>query len=248
MTKFKWFAGMLVLVAVLIGGSVWYRLEKVESGVCEKAGRVLTKEELRRAVLQSLVDLEVDRTNILYRRNRNFGVSTGIIRNQEYTDLMKLMEKAVQSDTGTFEENFGLEKIAPREGRFDIFSLKEPFILGEYDKYSHNPGIGMAGFYVSTDVQEVRFSERLSVYRRLSGYGKYYFYIPRTIFGKSCCDKSVPREKREAYYKEFLGVERHLSKFPHPKVVPISNCGELLTKREKDTGLHLPQPVFLKGE
>jgi hypothetical protein len=254
----QWTSRLLVLsiiflvTAGLVVVGVRYRLEKVESGVCEKAGRVLTKEELRRAVLQSLVDHEIGIANRVCGITRSCTDRVGIVRNPEELAVTKLIEKAVQSDTRTFMENFGLEEIAPgvtpRKEPFDISLLKEPFILMAYDKYSREPGSGMARFYVSTDVQEARFSERLSLYRRLLGYSKYYFYIPRTIFGKSCCDKSVPREKREASYKGFGEVERHLSKFPHPKVVPVSNCGELLTKREQDTGLHLPQPVFLKGE
>jgi hypothetical protein len=240
----QWTSRLLVLsiiflvTAGLVVVGVWYRLEKVESGVCEKAGRVLTEEELRRAVLQSLVDLEVDRTNILYRHDRN--LSAGIISNLEFTDFIKLMEKAVQSDTGMFEENFGLKKIAPKKGPFDISSLQEPFILME----DHLKADGVAGFYVSSHVQKASYNGRLSLGKRLFGYGKYYFHIPFFTFIAKCCGKRFSREERADAY-EFSYDSRAIN----PKeVVPVSNCGDLLTEREQDTGLYLSQPVFLKGE
>ncbi|MDR0672067.1 MAG: hypothetical protein LBF93_00085, partial [Zoogloeaceae bacterium] len=63
----KWVLWLSVTVTVLVvaGSAMWarQRLAQVESGVCEEAGRALTKEELRRAVLQSLVDYRIGNAN-----------------------------------------------------------------------------------------------------------------------------------------------------------------------------------------
>ena len=204
---------------------------------------MLTKEELRRAVLQSLVNYRVDNAYIAHGRKRNdHSAVVGIARNLE-TDIVKLMEKAVQNDIRTFEENFGLEEIAPKEGRFDISSLQEPFILAVY----YPDAQGIVGFYVSSHVQETDYNGQLSLYRRLLGYGKYYFYAPLITLIQECCDKNIPIEKRAMAYESSLRSLSRKSKLPK-KVVPVSNCGKLLTERERDTGLNFHQPVFLKGE
>jgi hypothetical protein len=250
----QWTSRLLVLsiiflvTAGLVAVGVWYRLEKVESGVCEKAGRVLTEEELRRAVLQSLVDLEVGRVNRACGITRSCIVRIGIVRNPEELDITKFMEKAVQNDTKTFVENFGLEEIAPigdkpRKEPFDISFIKESFILIQYGKKAD----GVAGFYVSSHVQKASYNGRLSLDKRLFGYGKYYFYIPFFTFMEKCCDKRFSREKRERAYAFHLWVLSKEAELPKD-VVPVSNCGDLLTEREQDTGLYLSQPVFLKGE
>jgi hypothetical protein len=248
--KTNWILWSFAVFLVVIGltGGAWYRLAQIESGVCEKVGRVLTKWELRRAVLQNLVDLEIGNVNRACGITSSCIGKVGIARNPEELDVVKLIGKAVQSDKKTFVENFGLELITPidirrRNNLFDISSIKEPFILAGYSEYP-KPGSGMAYFYVSTHVQEAYFDSQLSLYRRLLGYGKYYFYIPRVLFGKSCCDKSVPREEREDSYKSSLRTINRISKLPK-EVVPVSNCGKLLTEREKDTGLRLHQLVYL---
>ncbi|MDR0673186.1 MAG: hypothetical protein LBF93_05935 [Zoogloeaceae bacterium] len=236
-------ATALVMALVAAGLAMWarQRLAQVESGVCEEAGRALTKEELRRAVLQSLVDCRVNQINVFSGYNSGRIVVAGIVRNPEETNVFKLMEKAVQSDTRTFEENFGLEEIAPRKDRFDISSLQEPFMLAGYETSAQ----GTADFYVSTDVREANFNGQLSLYRMLLGYGKYYFYVPYTVFGKRCCDKSFPREKREYTYRSIAQAAIRRSKLPK-EVVPVSNCGKLLTERENDTGFNFHQLVYLK--
>jgi hypothetical protein len=245
MMKKKTWILLSVILAIDVGlvAGVWNRLEKVESGVCEEAGRVLTKVELRQAVLQSLVDYTVDNTNILYGPNTHIAGEIGIIRNHEFSDFIELMWKAAQSDTRTFEENFGLEKIAFRKGPFDISSLRDPFVLMRYDPETD----GVAGFYASSLIWEAGYNRRLSLYRKLLGYGKYYFHVPHFAFLVKCCDKKFPRKKREDVYASNFRSIAERYEFPRD-VVPVSNCGKLLTERENDTGLHLYQLVYLEGE
>jgi hypothetical protein len=203
-------------------------------------------------VLQSLVDYRIGNANRWCGITRSCVIRVSINRNPEETDIIKLIERAVQSDTRTFEENFALEEIAPidiypRKDPFDISALKEPFTLASYGKerYQDKPGSGTVSFHVSTDVQEAHFNGQLSLYRRLLGYGNHYFYVPYTLFGNRCCDKGVPRKEREKSYAFISGSIAEKSKLPK-EVVPVSNCGGLLTEREQDTGMHLHQLVYLK--
>ena len=239
--------GILAVILVLF---VTVQLSLNRAGVCVNQGRVLSEVELRQAVLQSLVTIEIENRNI-YERIMGHRSSSpiGIIRNPRELDVLKLMEESVHSDK-TFKMNFKIEEITPE---FDVERLEEPFMLVNYDDSKYD---GTAVFYVSSEIQQIDRPEQikklknkytLSLFERLQGFGEYYFHIPQTFSDRGCCDNRVPKNKRkEIYLGSLRSINLDLKK---PKrFVLVSNCGELLTFREKDTNLDLQSIIWIQGE
>jgi hypothetical protein len=262
MTKLKWFAGMLVLVAALAGGSLWYRLSQVEAGVCIREGRVLGKEELRQAVLQSFQDIRMKNVSTVYYEVTNYSSRIGIIKNPEETDVWKLVDLAYLRDK-PFNENFGITELMPGAD-IRIADLEEPFIFVSYD-YQPN---GRSVFYVSTEIQlvenpdvrkfrkvftdfaEPRKEYELSIYKRLSGFGKYYFRFQDFFVDKSCCGNEIPKGwTREQQLKEKENARQqylmHRDLFTHESFLPVSNCGDLLTSHSTTSSISHDSPEWL---
>jgi hypothetical protein len=242
------FVGILAIILALF---VTVQLSLGNAGVCVNQGRVLSEAELRQAVLQSLMNIEIENQNIYKRVHHAGKARIGVVRNPSEPDVLKLMERTVHSDK-TFEENFGIEEIALGIQEFDVGQLREPFMLANYTSES----AGGAAFYVSTEIQQInnpeqikklRNNSKLNLYERIQGFGKYYFHIPRTFIDRGCCDSRIPEKKRGELYYSTLKVLNWSSK--NPKLIThVSNCGELLTFNEEDSGLNLQSITWIQGE
>jgi hypothetical protein len=222
----------------------------------------LSKEELRQAVLQSFMNIEIKNFSTIYfNGSKHSRIRIGIIRNAKETDIWKLVDQAYLRDK-PFNENFSIEELVPRAD-IQVAYLEEPYIFVSYD-YDPN---GTAVFYASTEIQPVEnpdvrkfrkvftgFKEprkeyELSIYKRLSGFGKYYFRFLDAFVDKSCCGNEIPegwtherqlKEKENAHHKLM-----HRDQFTHERFLPISNCGDILTSRSSNSGISLDYPEWL---
>jgi hypothetical protein len=246
--KLKWFLKGLAVtfaaIAILIPVGTWYWLSQVDAGVCMREGRVLDKEELRKAALQSFLDTEIKNSGIWYYEVSRYNSRVGIIENPDETDIWKLMNRAYLRD-GTFNENFGIKEFAPREN-VHVADFTEPFIFSFY-QYQPN---GLSIFYVSTEIQIVENpdvknfilagkpkSEQqyvLSTYERFAGFGKHYFRFMDVVLNKGCCGNEIPMgwsrerqlENKEETYRRNMAYR---DRYPREEFLPVSNCGDILT-------------------
>ncbi|MDR3054116.1 MAG: hypothetical protein LBU53_01755 [Zoogloeaceae bacterium] len=245
------FVVAVVLVAASVSLFVQWRLSQVSAGVCVKQGRVLSEEELRQAVLQSLVDYEVENASIYnYGTESSRTLHVGIIRNPEEQSVPKLMEQAFLGEK-SFKENFGIEDIYQD---FDWKELKVPFILIKYISGSQ----GIAGLYITTEIQRIDNPEQIdtlsnkykpNLYEQLQGYGKYYFRILEVAIQQDCCGNEVPMEKKEEIYKSSLSILNSSLSLATPRyITPVSNCGELLTFQGQGTVFNFHSITWIQGE
>ena len=229
----------VALVTVVGALFVQRRLSQVDAGVCVKEGRVLSKEELRQAVLQNFIDIEQENFRIWYYDVTNYSSRVGIIRNPKDTDIRYLIDQAYLGDK-SFTENFGIDEFKP-EQTIQISKIREPFMLVFYG-FEPNE---LSSFYISTEIQPIDDPMKIEffqkpytpgVYDSLRGFGKHYFRFSYTMVDKICCGNEIPREwsrekqliKKEKAYRSLIFHDGLLT---HKNFVPVSNCGELLTSR-----------------
>jgi hypothetical protein len=221
------FRVMIALLAVALMGIALPSLFVAQThGVCLKAGRVLSAEELRRRVSLSVVNKEIESAisyNSGFDNDRN---RIGIVSPAAETDPRKLLEIFLDNEK-SFEERFGIEilvrgrkNISPRISNLNW--VQEPFLLVSlYVPYDASGGVK---FYVSFDTQEVkptkseiehelRKQHEFTLYERLSGYGNHYFYTPYR-FGiyydirHECCGDKFAYVKKKQSREEFLEHKR----------------------------------------
>ncbi|MDR2093432.1 MAG: hypothetical protein LBP58_09000 [Azoarcus sp.] len=226
-------------------------------GVCLKAGRILSEEELREAVLVNIVNSEIETAfhgNWKGGHDRNWvGIGSPI----QESDLRRLIDKSYNSDK-SIEENLGLEVLLEgrNKGKYKILvskHLTEPFILVNYEPIQN----GRMVFFSSENAQGVSFDDlnaeykeiakrEMTLYRKLLGYGNYYFhfYTPSFItLERECCDnrnkdgKDYLKKKREAYERAVLSITTH-AKIRNlvPTIAAVSNCGNIWMT--KDNSIH----------
>lgn len=227
-------------------------------GVCLKAGRVLSEEELRKTVLINTVNnvLKLASMNNWKIDNDDFLINVAINTPARETDIKKLID-ASYNNGKSIEENFGLSILL--EGRskkaFNPTQLFEPFTLITYE---HGVN-GDVTFFASNYVNKVLFADleakykeiairEMSVYRRLLGYGNHYFhfYPPPLFFSfkRECCDNKGQDnrdylEKRRIAYKEALSSiakdTATRSNIFSKTIATVSNCGDILMATKHNT-------------
>jgi hypothetical protein len=221
-----------------------WRVHQGKSDICVENGRILNPGELRQAVLQNLVNIEVEATNV---QEGLFNAGTewvGIVRVPEEAPrdstevyIKKIMEKAYKNDL-SFEDNFSIEVIAPSENGFDVSRLEEPFMLVRYSTRPH----GSATFYMSTDVRAAvpSWQPKTSLFERFRGFGNHYFLIKRIFINRECCDNRDYGRKREKYLddkrKDYMASLENFDRgiAVHDNFVMISNCGDIRTEKSED--------------
>jgi hypothetical protein len=217
-------------------------------GMCLKAGRVLSADELRQAMLAGLVTSE---TEHLFAYNWEKGRDyfwAGINSPAQETDIQKIIDTSFNNGK-SFEENFGLKVFLKgrEKENYAFHDMKEPFLFVLYSPRSS----GDAGVYWSSDVQEIAFTEldavsqadvprKITTYRRLLGYGNHYFNISFFSFDRKCCDnrdqndKDYMEKKQQAYdllTARFARMAASGDTFPSITAI-VSNCGDILRTKE----------------
>jgi hypothetical protein len=246
---------LCVLVPTVILPATYYAQTQ---GVCLKAGRVLSEEELRKAVLINTVNnvLELAFHNNLKIDNDDFWINVAINSPAQETDLQKLID-ASYSNGKSIEKNFGLTTLLEgrNKGIFSSSQLFEPFILMTYEHRAD----GNVTFFVSSYVSEVLFSyldakhkeaaiREMTVYKKLLGYGNHYFHFyPPPLFlsfRRECCDNKGQDskdylDKKQAAYKEALfsiaeDAATRSATFSST-IATVSNCGDILMAAKHNT-------------
>jgi hypothetical protein len=248
------FAIILCVIALAALPSIYYAQTQ---GVCLKAGRVLSEEELRKAVLADIIN---DDIKIAFHDNWEGGHDrrwVGINSPAHETDLEKIID-ASYNNGKSIEENFGLRVLVKgRNNRtYETFTrdqVFEPFILMIYDVTSGGEAIA----FISSNIWEIPFKDLnaeqreaekriITKYKRLLGYGNHYFYFYEYTFSfdRSCCDnrgqeyKDYLEDKKESYdlVKNSLKQRAAIPSYIPPVVAAVSNCGTLLMA--KKNGIH----------
>lgn len=237
--------GLFVVLALSL--FFLWRIDESKTGICKTQGRVLTEHELRQAVLQNLVNIDVEATNVHERLFNTDRDRTGIVRiapevkiDQTEYYIKSLVEKS-HNNKLSFEENFSVEVIAPGHG-IDVSRLEEPFVLVTY-----STDTGGALFIFSTDVRQVpppNWASKVSLYARFQGFGNHYYRIKCTSIDLKCCDnRTYPyrfshdehlAKKEKAYLGSLRNIDSKLA--VHDRYVAISNCGDIPTENS-DNGM-----------
>jgi len=215
-------------------------------GVCLKAGRVLSKEELRKAVLANLVNDKIERS---FQYNRESGnVVVGINSPSQVIDLQdlrKLIEISYNNGK-SFEENFGLKillngRAQKKYNPFRPDQVREPFFAVTFEP---NKNSGYATIFFSNH-REIAFSDlkpeiqemakkKMTWYNKFLGYGNHYFvFLPSfKIFERECCDnrnsndEDYLQRKNESFDRS-IRMEISIGQTIHA----TSNCGTFLLSK-----------------
>ncbi|MDR2031305.1 MAG: hypothetical protein LBP86_03395 [Azoarcus sp.] len=243
---------VLALAAILPAG--YYAQTQ---GVCLKAGRILSKEELRKAILMNVINGEIE--NIFrYNGTRGNGLFfVGISSPALETDLRKIIDVSYINGK-SIENNFGLNILLKGNKKekyktLTVDQILEPLIFITYETSPSGDII----FFSSIDMQEIPFLDldakhkamaesEMSISKRLLGYGNHYFYFrtPSFItFKRACCDnrdqdsESYLEEKQKAYNDAISSIARHAEiRESVSTIAVVSNCGNFLTT--KDNYIH----------
>ena len=208
-----------------------------------KAGRVLSENELRKAVLANIVNHRIKQTS-QYNHEWKQDSVIGINSPAQETNLQKLIE-ASYNNGKSFEENFGLNKILLNERtqkKYDTLNsdeLREPFLAINFDTRRR----GYATIFISDHINKIVFSdlkpelkeaakEKMTWYNELLGYGNHYFDSDSSfrIIRRECCDnrnsddEDYLHRKKEAYD---ISLNKH--KVTH--ILAVSNCGDILLSK-----------------
>jgi len=218
-------------------------------GVCLKAGRVLSKEELRKAVLASLVNDRIERA---FQYNRENGdVVLGINSPSQVIDLQDLREliEASYNNEKSFEENFGLKillngRAQKKYNRFRPEQVREPFIVVTFEP---NKNGDYAAIFFSNH-REIMFSDlkpeiqdvakkKMTWYNKFLGYGNHYFVFSPSfhIIEYQCCDNRNSNDS-EYFQRKKTSYDRSVEMVDsfESTVRATSNCGTFLLSKYGD--------------
>jgi hypothetical protein len=249
------FAIVLGAIALLVISPTYYAQTQ---GVCLKSARVLSDEELRKAVLVDMVNITVRQAYDATRTTDSDYYWVGINNAAQETDIKKLIE-ASYNNGKSFEENFGLTVLfagrkaaswgAKKYENLTSDQLIEPFILMTYAQGRRDAD---AQFILSNGIKEIPFealsdklkksaADEIGFEHKLLGYGNHYFriYSPSwLLFEQNCCDNSgqdaedYQENKRKAYSRSLKGITSHAEMMEDsPFIIKVSNCGDILTNR-----------------
>jgi len=214
-------------------------------GVCLKTGRVLSKEELRKAVLASLVN---DRIEGAFQYNRESGnVVVGINSPAQETDLRKLIEFSYNNGK-SFEENFGLKILLNGRAQkkykpFRPDQVREPFYVvafepkrNSYATFSFSNHRKVAFSDLKPEIQDVA-KKKMTWYNTFLGYGNHYLVFSPAfyIIERKCCDNRNSND--EDYLQEKKASFDRLVKRRYEvrqTIHATSNCGTFLLSKYGD--------------
>ena len=215
-------------------------------GVCLKAGRILSKEELRKEVLANLVNYRIEGA---FRSNRKRGdVVVGINSPSQVIDLQdlrKLIEISYNNGK-SFEENFDLKILlnGREQKKYKPFrpdQVREPFYVVTFEP---NKNSGYAIIFFSNH-RKIAFSDlkpgmqemakrKMTWQNKFLGYGNHYFVFSpayKTI-EYECCDNrnsndSDYLQEKKASFDRSIKIENSIGQTIHA----TSNCGTFLLSR-----------------
>ncbi|MDR1229352.1 MAG: hypothetical protein LBK55_10140 [Azoarcus sp.] len=219
-------------------------------GMCLRAGRVLSADELRLAVLTDLATNEIEDHFAYNLEEGGDYFWAGINSPAQETNIQKIINTSFNNGK-SFEENFGLRAILKgrKKESYTSHDMAEPFLLAVYSPLTR----GSVTVYLSSDVQKIDSAKlgtgsqankplEITAYKRLLGYGNHYFNIPFLIFGRECCDnrdqddEGYMERKQQAYdlvtatFKSMATIEGY---FQNPSAI-VSNCGDILRTKGGD--------------
>jgi hypothetical protein len=229
---------LCVFVPTLLSSAYYAQTQ----GICLKAGRVLSEDELRKTVLANIVNHRIKQA---FQFNQEWKGNTvvGINSPAQETDLWKLIE-ASYNNGKSFEENFGLKILlnGREQKKYEPLKssqLREPFLAIDFDTRRG----GYATIFISSRLNKIAFSdltpelkeaarEKITWYNKFLGFGNHYFDSDSSfrIIERECCDnrnsgdEDYLHRKKEAYD---LSLSKH--KVTHIRM--ISNCGDILLSK-----------------
>ncbi|MDR2093213.1 MAG: hypothetical protein LBP58_07870 [Azoarcus sp.] len=226
-------------------------------GVCLKAGRVLSEEDLRKMVLINVVNNEVKNAFQYNWKGGHDRLWIGINSPARETDLRKIIDTSYNNGK-SIEENFGIKILLEgrNNGKYKILladQLSEPFILVSYEPRAN----GSAMFFISKSVQKISYTDLKSEHKeaanteigflkKLFGYGNHYFrFSPPSFitFGRECCDnrdqddENYLEKKQEVYTRAISSIVEYAKiRDSSPSIATVSNCGNIWMT--KDNNIH----------
>ncbi|MCL1825550.1 MAG: hypothetical protein FWG26_06340 [Betaproteobacteria bacterium] len=236
---------LCVFVPTLLSSAYYAQTQ----GVCLKAGRVLSEDELRKTVLANFVNHRIKRT-VYYNYKLEEDSMVGINSPTQETNIQKLIEVSY-NNSKSFEENFSLNKIllnGRAKKKYDTLSpgqLREPFLAIYFEPRRS----GDAAIFISSNLKKIAFSdltpelkdaskEKMTWYNKLLGYANHYFDFGSIYeIERECCDnrnsddKDYLQRKEEAYARSLRAVT---DDNPYHKTIHIrmiSNCGDLMLSK-----------------
>ncbi|MDR0564374.1 MAG: hypothetical protein LBG78_05500 [Azoarcus sp.] len=243
---------LLILVSILTPSAYYAQTQ----GVCLKAGRILSEEELRKIALANTVNFYFQDA-YHYNWSRSGIFSVGINSPAQETDMLKLINAAYNSGK-SFEENFGLKVLMQGREKKEYKKLtddqlREPFIFMVYESIPN----GVVTALVSPYFKEIAFNElepelqeaarkKINFFTTLSGYGNHYFNIvdPASYnFIRICCDNNMGSSYSEYLKHKQEAYEMALHSASDPVIRNIqligmvSNCGEFMPGKRSEIGI-----------
>ncbi len=238
--KFIVLAVIFLLIAVPCSFAA-YRLIWTDATLCLAEGKVLSDEEHRQRFLESLVRRGVDNAYIYKEHDGNTHLKAGIIYDGKSYDLIRTVRSS-KGNGKSFEENFGIKKIAPVSGKSEFEYPHEPFVLVTYfDAQS-----GSSTFVSSQDVVVLKdwrgLREKIGLYDRFRGFGTKFYEVTFSMLSVECCGNNrysqteeMYSDRKEFFYKDAMSsIEK--GSMTRTAVAASSNCGEVLTG-EGDNGI-----------
>ncbi|MFD1216104.1 hypothetical protein [Microbulbifer celer] len=228
---------IVVLSLIAIYFHISWRLSQVDAGICPAEGRVLSDDELRKAMLRSLVLTDVKAANKRLRetdRGWQVGIGPDIT-----TEELKRIAKESLNNEKSFEGNFSIEIVAPEKDSFDVSLVPEKFTLFTYFDYKDE----LAAIFFSESAEKIKESNWLlksfdiGFLDRYSGFGNHYYGLYRVFISKDCCDNRTYYRESEVYRKDsvdaYLWTLKNIDKqkMRGKDIIAVSNCGDVLTRK-----------------
>lgn len=240
-------ATIIVLITI---GLLFWKLQKADAGICSRTGASLDEEQLRRNVIISLVNNQLD-----------------IIRHQEVEYAPGMIKLGVVSEISDLDvaewildlnngNDHSVSSFSPRtmrrvSGSQDVDLKKEPFVLLTYTLGKD----ASVKLIASQEIKQVKGVDRTfggtktSVLDRLRGFGNHYYQILSHQFLYDCCAEesangTAARGSAVSFYKR--GDQAgSVVKGNIGGVAIVSNCGDILTY-EDERGFN--RIKWIKGE
>lgn len=217
-------------------------------GFCFSKGSILSDKQLRQEARQSLMNFIVEESKSKAADGWPRGYRVGVIYGSSNIDFVGDMSRSLENKF-SIEENFHMDTLFDGDNDDYLSSVDVAKPMTIVDINNSGPGGGGSTYFIDArdmllDERREIFTTKLSLVDKLLGYGRHFYILKSVSVETHCCDAPFSysdnvnyQEEKERSWRNTLS-SLALGTVSWIDVVPVSNCGNVLTARNENNPRH----------
>jgi hypothetical protein len=217
-------------------------------GFCFSKGSILSEKQLAQEARRSLIDFIVEESKNKAEKGWPGGYRVGVIYGSSNIDFVGNIKRSLGNKL-SIEKNFHMDTLfdGDNDGYLSSADVAKPMTIVDIN----NLGPGGGGLTHFIDARDMLLAERREIFTmkisladKLLGYGRHFYILKSVSVDTHCCDAPFSysdnvnyQEVKEKSWRNTLS-SLAFGSVSRVDVVPVSNCGDVLTARNENNPRH----------